>query len=180
MNMFEEIERNRFLLVMLNEEEYEKKFSEMLKEVGKAGKRICYVCLSSTYEDAIATLKRKGVDTSRFFFIDTLSSHYNESFDTKNCAFVSSPAALDGLRDAIKEAVQKEKCSIIIFDTITSLLIYQETFSIVKFTNSIAGSKEYENTKKVFIVLKDMERVKKENLSLVKDISLFADKTIGA
>jgi archaellum biogenesis ATPase FlaH len=171
--------RNRFLLVMLNESEYEKNFSVMLKGVGKSGKKICYVCLSSTYKDVVASLKKKGIDTSRFFFIDTLTSHYNPS-EARNCIFVSSPAALEELRKAIKATVEKESCSIIIFDTITSLLIYQETSSIVRFASSIAGNKEYENTKKVFIVMKDMERVKKENLSMMKDISMFADKTIGA
>jgi archaellum biogenesis ATPase FlaH len=179
MNVLEEITQSRFLLVMLNEAEYEKSFSEMLKGVEKTGKKICYVCLSSTYKDVIASFKERGIDATKFFFIDTLTSHYDPSSETKNCIFVSSPAALDDLRDAIKRAVEKEKCDVVIFDTITSLLIYQETFSITKFANNLAGGKEYENTKKVFIVLKDVERMKNENQTLAKDIGMFADKTIN-
>jgi KaiC/GvpD/RAD55 family RecA-like ATPase len=177
MNLISEIMQNKFLLLMINESEYENNLLNTLKQMGK--EKICYVCLASTYEDVVKSFKEKSINPDRFFFIDTLSSHYGKSQGTKNCAFVSSPAALDDLGKAIKRAVEKEKCGIIIFDTISSLLIYQEGASIVRFTNNLVAGKEQEHIKKVFIVLKDADRIKDDNRSLAKDIGMFADKTIS-
>jgi archaellum biogenesis ATPase FlaH len=163
---------------MLNEVDYENKLFEMIKQAGKTGKKICYVCLSSTYKDVIESFKKKGIDPKAFFFIDVLSAHYENCEKMENCMFVSSPAALEEIRDAIIKAVKENDCGMVIFDTISSLLIYQESFSIVKFTNSFLANKLQEKIKKVFIVLKDSERLKNENSSLAKDISMFADKTV--
>jgi len=48
----------------------------------------------------------------------------------------------------------------------------------VKFTNNFLANKLQEKIKKVFIVLKNSERLEKENSALAKDIGMFADKTI--
>jgi archaellum biogenesis ATPase FlaH len=178
MDILESITQNKFLLVMLNETEYEKKLFDMIKQMNKTGKKICYVCLSSTYKDVVDVLGKKGIDVNSFFFIDVLSSHYGESSGMKNCIFVSSPVALEEIRDAIIKAIKEEKCGVVIFDTISSLLIYQESYSIVKFTNNFLANKLQDNIKKVFVVLKNSERLSKENMSLAKDIGMFADKTV--
>jgi archaellum biogenesis ATPase FlaH len=178
MDLIQEIANNKFLLIMLEEKEYQKKLQEIIKTVEKTKTKICYVCLSKPYRDVMEDINRQKLNVSDFFFIDVLSSHYKEQEPVGNCIFVSSPTNLAAVRVAIKKAVEEKKCSVILFDTISTLLVYQETSSIVKFTHHILTDQEQENTKKLFIVLKGETVPGKENKTLVKDLSMFADKTL--
>jgi hypothetical protein len=48
----------------------------------------------------------------------------------------------------------------------------------VKFTHSILADEKQEHAKKLFIVLKGGTIPSKENKTLLKDLSMFADKTL--
>jgi predicted small metal-binding protein len=85
---------------------------------------------------------------------------------------------MDEIRDAMANAIKKNNCSILIFDSITSLLIYHEASSIVRFTHNLLNSREHGNAKNIFISIKDSYGLKSENSILTKDIGMFADKTI--
>lgn len=177
-DLLQEIIKNQFLLILLGEKEYLQKLEEIIKSVRKTKTKICYVCLSKPYADVLEDLKDKGVDTSDFIFVDVLTSHYKKPEPVKNCIFVPEPADLSAIRTAIKKAVEEKECSVILFDTISTLLIYQETSSIVKFTHHLLTEEKQENVKKLFIVLKGGEIPEEENQRLVKDLMMFADKTL--
>jgi hypothetical protein len=178
MDIVQEIAKNKFLLILLEEKEYAKKLQDIMKSAEKTKTKICYVCLSKPYADVVEDIKGQGLNVNDFFFVDVLSSHYREQKPCDNCIFVSSPTNLAAVSDAIRKAVQEKKCSVILFDTISTLLVYQETSSIVKFTHCILTDEKQEQAKKLFIVLKDRTMQGKENKTLVKDLSMFADKTI--
>lgn len=175
MNLLRELTENEFLLMLIDEEQYMKQLSEIIKAVEKSHTMICYVCLNKPYEDVIRDLGSKQIDTKRFFFIDVLTSHYKKPAKVENCIFLSSPSNLENLRSAIKDAMTKG-CSAIIMDTISTLLIYQEASNIVKFTHSILTEGK-KSVKKLFIVLKE-EPVMEESKALIDDLNMFADKKI--
>lgn len=178
MDIIQEIAKNKFLLILLEEKEYAKKLQEIIKSVEKTRTKICYVCLSKPYRDVMEDISKQKINVSDFFFVDVLSSHYREQEPADNCIFVSSPTNLAAVSDAIRKAVEEKKCSVILFDTISTLLVYQETSSIVKFTHCILTDEKQEHAKKLFIVLKGGTMQGKENKTLVKDLSMFADKTL--
>lgn len=178
MDLLQEITNNKFLLILMNEGEYLPKLEEMIKSVEKMKTRICYVCMSKPYTDVVRDLKDKGIDTANFFFIDVLTSHYKKPAPVSNCIFVPEPTDLVKIRLAIMKAVEDKKCSVILFDTISTLLIYQEISSIVKFTHHLLVEETQENTKKLFIILKEDSVPNEENQRLVKDLTMFADKTL--
>jgi hypothetical protein len=178
LDLLQEIVNNKFLLLLLDEDECPPKLEEIIKFVEKTKTRICYICLSKPYSDIMEELGGKGFNTDNFFFIDVLSSHYREHGPAGNCIFVSSPSDLKGLRDTIRKATKERKCSVILFDAISTLLVYQETSSIVKFTHHLLIEKEQENVKKLFIVLKGDSVPKEENQKLVNDLMMFADKAL--
>lgn len=176
-DLLKEIIENRFLLVLLQEAQYLEKLKEIIKSVGKTKTKICYICLSRPYEDVVNDLKAEGIIIDDFLFIDVLTSHYKEPEDTENCVFLSSPTDLDSLMREVKRAVEEEECSVIVLDTVSTLLIYQESFSIIKFTHNLVANEKTE-TKKLFIVLKGGEVPSEDNDSLVKDLEMFADKKL--
>lgn len=177
-DLFQEIIRNKFLLILMGEKEYLSKLEEIIKSVEKTRTKICYVCLSKPYADVVEDLKKKGIGAADFFFIDVLTSHYREPEPAANCIFVPSPTDLTKIRVAIRKAIEDKKCSVVLLDTISTLLIYQQTSSIVKFTHNLLAEEKQENVKKVFIVLKEEGVPTEENQRLVKDLTMFADKTL--
>ena len=178
LDLIQEIAKSKFLLILLEEKEYTAKLQEIIKSVENTRTKICYVCLSKPYTDVMEDIRKQKFNVSDFFFIDVLSSHYKEQESVGNCIFVSAPTNLAAVREAVRKAVEDKKCSVILFDTISTLLVYQETSSIVKFTHHILTDKEQENTKKLFIVLKGDTASGKENKTLIKDLSMFADSTL--
>lgn len=170
---------NKFLLLLAGEDEYVDKLKEIINVAGKKDTKICYICMSRPYKDVIEDLEKRGFDTKKFFFIDVLSSHYGKPTPKKNCIFIDEPSDLGSIREAIKKTMNIEKFSAIIFDTISTLLVYQETSSIVKFAHEILSDEKQENVKKLFIVLKGGSVPLEENERLLKDLKMFADKTIN-
>ncbi len=176
--LLKDITDNRFLLILLEEKAYVRKLENIVRSVEKTKSKICYLCLSKPYADVVDDLNNKGVDIDDFIFIDVLSSHYEAPKPADNCIFISSPDDMEDIRKAIVSAVDEKNCSVVVFDTISTLLIYQHTSSIVKFTSNIVSEKRHENTKKLFIILKD-EGVPVDDVNmLTKDLEMFADKKI--
>lgn len=177
-DFLKDITENQFVLVLLDEERYIDKLKDIMKSVEKEGSKICYICLSKPYSDVIQDFEHAGINPDDFFFIDVLSSHYGLPRPTENCKFISSPSDLAEIRAAVVDAIERRGCSAIVFDTVSTLLIYQQNSSIVSFTNSLLSEKKQENTKKLFIILKD-DRTSEGDLDvLTKDLEMFADKKI--
>jgi archaellum biogenesis ATPase FlaH len=176
-DILQEIVKNKFILILMEENEYIDRLEEMIKSVHKTDTNICYVCLSKPYTNVIEDMNNQGIDTNDFFFIDVMLSHYEEQKPVPNCTFIKEPHDLTAIRVAIKKAVSEKKCSVILFDTISTLLIYQQTSSIVKFAHNLINENEKEDVKKLFIVMKNSDS-SGENKRLVSDLGMFADKTL--
>ena len=170
--------KNRFILVLLNEEHYINHLHKILLSVKKSNNRICYICLSRSYKDIINDLKKNDIDIKFFFFVDALSSHYEKPKYQRNCIFLESPSNLDSIKKAIETTIEKEKCNVLLIDTISALLIYQGIFSILKFTNSLKTEKKEKKVEKIFIALKKDSIPERENKELLSDLKMFADKTL--
>jgi len=177
-NLIEEIEKGQFLLILLEEEAYMDKMAEMAKSMARTKKKICYVCLSKPYMDVANDLRSRGIDVKEFHFIDVLSSHYGKRRPTDNCTFLDSPTDLADIRVAISNSLKEKKCSVVVFDTISTMLIYQETSKIVRFTHDFL-SEERERNKILYLVLKHDSIPVDESERLLSDLKMFADRTIN-
>src|SRR3989338_5333618 len=110
MEILRDISENKFVMVLLNEEQYNHKLAEIIKGVDINHTGICYVCFSKPYKDVIEYLKGIGVNVEKFFFIDVLSSHYTKQKKVDNCIFIEESDRLTALRDAISKAVNEKNC----------------------------------------------------------------------
>ncbi|MFH0978165.1 MAG: hypothetical protein V1837_02575 [Candidatus Woesearchaeota archaeon] len=136
--------------------------------------KICYVCLTKPFKDLLQDFADNRIDSSFFFFVDVLSSHYGLPDPCSNCIFVDSPQNLEGIADAIAQAVERENCNLIVIDTISNLLLYQEGFPLLRFAHQL-GEKDIV---KLFLALKHDSVPAKENLELINDLRMLADQTI--
>jgi archaellum biogenesis ATPase FlaH len=178
MDLYKEISENKFVMVLLTEEQYKQKLINIVKNVEKNHTKICYVCLSRPYTDIMEHLKDIGLDVNKFFFIDVLSSHYKKPKEVHNCIFIEGPSKLIAIHVAIKRAITEKNCSVVIFDTISSLLMYEQTHDIVKFTHELTIEEKHQDVNKIFIILKENSVLREYNKNLVEDIGMFVDKTI--
>jgi len=178
MDLFREISENKFCLLLLTEDQYENKLTQVVKDVSKIHKKICYACLSKPYKDVIENLKNMDLDLAKFFFIDVYSSHYEKQGAVDNCIFLKEPGNLVAIEVAIDKAITQKNCSAVIFDTISSLLMYEQTHDIIRFTHNLTIEERHKDLNKVFIILKGDPIVTKYNDSLIDDVQMFTDKSI--
>lgn len=178
MKTLKSLTQEKFILVILNNEQYIDKLYKTIKSIEKTKNKICYICLSRPYRYVLNDLKKSGLNPNSFFFIDCLSGYYKKPGHVRNCLFLDLPINLESIKKAIDKVVKKEKCSVLLFDTISTMLIYQESFCILKFTHSLIVEKKEENVKKIFIVLEKDTVPQKESKELTADLSMMADKTL--
>jgi len=167
-----------FLLILLSEDQYMDSVCDIVRSFEKTKNKICYVCLSKKHADVLCELKKNGIDTDRFIFIDTLSSHYGLPPPENNCIYLYTPNDLDLIKTTMDDIIEKEKCGIFLIDTISDLLSYRETFFILKFAHNLTIGHDKKRIKKLFIALKDGVILENENRELINDLRLFADKVI--
>jgi len=170
------IAKSKFCMIILHESQYLSKLQEIVKSVEKTPGKICYICLNNPYLDVKADLLDKGIDVGKFFFIDTLASKSARQ-DGSDCIFLRSAGNLQELRLAINRAVEEKMCRVLMFDTISTLLIYQQSSSILSFTHKLMTGMTQSDVRKLFIVLKD-EEVPGGTEALSKDLGMFADQML--
>jgi hypothetical protein len=172
-----EIRGDRFTIVLADEHDYVQNFDEILNPLVKNGTKICYICLNKPYKNVFDELLLKGTDTSNFFFLDVLTSHYEKPISTKNCIFIDSPLNLEELEVMVSETVKAKNCDFIVFDTISTLLVYHQPFALIKFAHRMTNETPVGCTNKLFIVLRE-DVADRSDGDFEKDLEMFADKKL--
>jgi len=176
--LFSKTSENKFVLAFLQNKNYLEELHKIVAGRKKDHAKICYVCLSKPYAEIIEDFKNEKINCNDFFFVDTLSSLSYNLPPVKNCIFVSKPDDLSGIKKSIKKAIEKYGCQTVVFDTISTLLIYQQAHSIVRFTHEMLIDETQKTVDKVYLVLKETGVYKGENTKLINDLRLFADKVV--
>lgn len=171
MDIKRELTENRILLVIVPSESYNDTILETMKDL--SGKETCYVTLNKTSEALKETFAKKKIRTENLLFIDAISKTIKETPATgESCYYVSSPSAMTEISIIINKVLET-KFQYIIFDSLTSLLVYESKAPVAKFvstlTNKIRGTK----TRAIFFAL-----AVKEQSALINEAGMFADKVI--
>lgn len=176
MSISREIINNKFLLLLIEEQKYLDHMLVISRLLNKSH-NIGYVCLSRPYLDVMIDMENNNVDLKNFFFIDVLSSHYDKPEPVSNCIFVDSPNNFTEINKAINKAIIKKRCDLLMFDTISTLSLYADNFSIINFTHNLISDNKNSYIKTLYFILK--LGFDEDSIKLIKDLSMFADKTIN-
>ena len=143
------------------------KYSSGLQKVisGVSGKKICYVSLNKPYTTIADTVK---LNLKNVIFIDCVSGGVTKP-KGYSVIFVSSPKALTDLSIDIVENMKKS--DVIIFDALSTLLVYNDSATVIKFVHSIVSKIRMTKTKVIFMTLKE-----DTDTDMMKDLSMFVDK----
>ncbi|MBN2422322.1 hypothetical protein JXB41_03780 [Candidatus Woesearchaeota archaeon] len=169
--------KHNFVVALLEEKEYEENTFNFIKDLLKKYKKICYILLQSSYAEIKEEFSKNNIPLVKIHFIDILSKHYENPKKTKNCTFLDGPSIPD-LLIGIANAIKKEKCEIVLFDNISTLLSYHSSADIENFTNTLKTNKGYNKTKKLYLMQKKDKVIQKEIDKFICDLRLFADKIV--
>jgi KaiC/GvpD/RAD55 family RecA-like ATPase len=169
-NIKEKLDSNQTVLLLVPSTDYNNLIVEATKQL--SGKNIVYVTLNKTSESLKEAFSKKKINSKNVFYIDAISKTVKKTVNTKDCVFCSSPGALTEISIAITKFL-KHNIDYIIFDSITSLLIYEKKSPVSKFLSSVINNIKNSKTKAVFIALSV-----KEQKDLIKETGMFVDEVI--
>ena len=171
------IEEGKISLYMVKAEGYVKTNTGILKQLINEDKLFgIYITVNRPYHNLISILKDNKINTDNLFVIDaiTLSTGGHPS-DEKNCIFLDSPTNLTDITIALRQAVDvlKDKKKFIFFDTLSTLLIYNQSNSVIKFAHFLTGRmREWDTTGVILSIEKEM------NETLINQLTQFCDTKV--
>ena len=165
-----ELSKNQTILLLVPSIEYNHVIVDVAKEL--AGKKVCYVTLNKTHKSIEELFKESKVNVKNIIFIDGISKTLKKTPDqTDTCFYVSSPASLTEMSIVIRKLLG-QNFDYLIFDSITTLGIYEKGDVIAKFMASIINKVKETKTKAVVYA------VGKKDDILVKQSSMFFDEVL--
>lgn len=162
--------KNNTVLFVLPSKEYKNIFSKIIKLTLAKKRKPCIVLVNQNYVSLSAELKKKGINPDNLFFIDCVSKEKEKDEKKKNVVYITSPQALTELIIAIKKML-KGNCGGVIIDSLSTLLVYNNSSQIFKFTQNLVTSANI-NNKSLFLTLLEGDYRK----PIVGQIQMLTDK----
>lgn len=165
--------KNRVSVIVVPTDKYNDIINEIAKKLGDNYMNIMYVTLNNLYQPLKRKLSEAGVKVENYFFIDCVTKGAMGKIpaNEEQCIYVSSPSALTEISIAITKSLQTKDPDFIVFDSLSTLLIYSQSSVVNQFAHSIVTKINAFGSKIVFPCLKS----EKEE-ELLKSLSLVADK----
>jgi len=168
----EEVKKHQIIIVVIPNEQFSEKILYLSKSLAEIGK-VLYVCINKPYSSMVETFQKNKIPVDRFFFVDAVTKTVKPFEKHDNVEFVSGPSALTELSLDISNIIDKDKFYSILFDSLSTLLVYENSLMVTKFVHNLTSKFRTIETKAVFTILKGGM-----SSELIKDLSMFADKII--
>ena len=167
------LKKNYSVLLMLKKEKYEEAYLELTKKLLKDFKKGIYITVNKESSELIDEMKEEEIDTSKIKFIDAVSEMVDdEAEEPENISFVSSPNELVELEIAISDAIEEIECGFLIFDSLTTLGVYNDEKRVEKFVHSLSQKTKSSTINDVFLIMKHSKE------EFVETVAQFFDKII--
>ena len=160
-------------LVIFDPLGYNKSLKAYLKKnVPKEG-NVLYVTLNKTYLEIEEFLSQGKLKSDRFFFIDGVTTKLFQAKTCVNCAFFDSLDDLSAFTDALLNTIKINKIGFLVFDSISSMMIYRQDYEIISFLESIWPYLKKLGVDAKFIALSD-----DRNRPAIKQLAMMVDDTV--
>lgn len=169
------IEKNSDLTILIiPNKEYNDGLSVLLKKMGKSYNKILYVNLNELYNSLIYRIRSLKLNTEKFFFVDAITMTSDRNLKKHdNCIYISSPNSLIELSLGITQAINTQNPDALIFDSLSTLLIYEKDSTVTKFIHSLIGKIKAARLDSFFTALEgDAQN------EAIKNLSMFVNRVI--
>ncbi len=160
-------EKNSIVVVVTSGSEYRNAVNDVIG-FSKDFKKPCYVTLNEPFE------KIRGLyGNKKLLIVDCVTSTVKTPPDDDEVLFVSSPKSLTEISIAIQKSFDDFGSDFLIFDSISTLMVYEKSVRMMKFIHNMILKLRGENANSILIVMKD-----DMGDDILKDLSMFVDKVI--
>ena len=135
-----------------------------------------YITVNRPYHNLVSILKAAKINAENLFVIDAVTiATGGRPTPENNCIFLDSPTNLTDITIALRQAMEvlKDKKKFIFFDTLSTLLIYNQSNSVIKFAHFLTGRmREWETTGIIISIEKEMQE------SMLNQLTQFCDSKV--
>ena len=161
----------KVLLVMSSSQKYSETAISITKMLSKSSCGV-YVSVNKPFETLKESFSRNKININSIFFIDMVTKTKDARKDS-NCLYLGNPGDLTSVSIAIDQVLSSMKGEkFVIFDTINTLLNYNNESMVIRFMHSLIGKIRSENARGVLISVGSL----KENIA--SQLTQFCDKNI--
>lgn len=174
-----DIKKGDVVLVIIPDKPFEVTFSKAIIEITSQLSNVCniigYISLNKPYYHLIKSFEDNKIDINKLFFIDAVTKPSKSDIKRlKNCIFINSISSLTKMSIDITNALKSEKFGCLLFDSLSTMLIYHDVNTVTKFVHNLIVTARSFKCTTVFTCLKGDEKS-----SLIKDIGMFVDNIIN-
>jgi len=167
---FKLILENQVTLIFIKDECYNECLIELLCKLSKTFKDIVYITLNRPCAKVLKDFNKNKIDSSKFCFIDVISTDIRVSEKIENCTYVSHKDLVT-LSVTISEILAKRKPQLLILDSFHTMLSYENKDVVTRFAHDLIAKLDISDCKGLFPTLKaDRDAV------LTHDLEMFVDK----
>lgn len=142
----------------------------MIRKLGLQG---LFISLNKPCETIRKELKQNNLQADKIYFIDGASKETGNFLDSDKCFCLEDPSSLIELSLLTKTLCEEKKIKYIILDSLSTLLLYNDTKAVEKFVHSLVNKARKTN---VSVVLLSPKEKSKEDI--LAEITQFCDKEI--
>jgi hypothetical protein len=169
-----EIIKGQIIVLVIPNEEYTKKIVEVARYFSLYNDVTCYVSLNKLYDSLTASLTRANVNYENFLFLDGITKSANpDAVETDNCMYIDSSSALTELSIVLDKTLGTGKFDGFLFDSLSTLLIYNKGEAVSKFVHNIINKIHSYNATAIFTALEGDTKS-----DLLKEIGMYVDNVI--
>jgi hypothetical protein len=168
------VPKGQISVLVVPNEQYISVMGKLTKAVASEYDSLCYISLNKMIGVLNRSLEANEVDVKKFTFVDAVSKSANPSIEEdEKHYYVTSASALTELGIMITKAIDSKKCKMLIFDNLSTLIIYNRAEVVSKFIHSITNKLQSRGMDGVFTALEgDTEK------SLIQEMGMLVDNVV--
>ena len=157
-------------VMVIPEKEYTSKINNLVSSAASSYARICYTALNKPCSILSQSFKKSGIDLKKILFIECSGKTVDGKVE--QVVYVSSPRALTEMCITIGKVIETGKIEVLIFDSLSTLLVYTDPSTVLKFTHSLITMLRSKSVSGILVCASSQSE------AIIKDISMFADKMV--
>lgn len=161
-------------LVMLPGDTYADRLLDLCKSLDRSFDSVCYVTLVKMLQSIVQSFETHGINYNKFEFIDACTETVVKRFlPSKKAIYIDAPNALTDILLAISRTLDSKKTPILLFDSVSVLLIYNDQKTVSKFVHALTTMLRSKGVKGVLACL-----ASDDSAGAISQIEPFFDRVI--
>ena len=171
--LVDDLKKNQIVLSILESNNYNDTIVDTIKNIPKDA-NVVYITLNKTASSLESYLSKFGISTERFTIIDCITKTITDIKDTDRVIYLESPRSLSDLSFILTGVLKSKDHQYLIFDSLTTLMVYQDKPIVVRFVLNIVNRIRATTCKSILFAVN-----LKEHKDFLKEISIFVDHVIN-